>query len=29
LQQRFVGLPINDTLLFTEGKSAWERPYQR
>jgi VCBS repeat protein/ASPIC/UnbV protein len=29
LVQRFTGLPVNDTLLFTEGKSGWERPYQQ
>ena len=29
LVQRFTGLPINDTLSFTEGEGAWHRPYQR
>ena len=29
LTQRFTGLPINDTLLFTEGESNWQRPYQK
>jgi hypothetical protein len=29
LVQRFIGLPINDTLLFTEGKSGWESPYRQ
>jgi hypothetical protein len=29
LIQRFTGLPINDTVLFTEGKSEWQRPYRQ
>ncbi|HEX4602821.1 MAG TPA: CRTAC1 family protein [Candidatus Angelobacter sp.] len=29
LVERFTGLPINDTVRFTEGKSGWERPYQK
>ncbi|MBZ5507082.1 MAG: CRTAC1 family protein [Acidobacteriia bacterium] len=28
LVQRFTGLPINDTVRFTEGRTGWERPYQ-
>jgi tetratricopeptide (TPR) repeat protein len=28
LMQRFIGLPVNDTVSFTEGQSGWERPYQ-
>jgi len=28
LRQSFTGLPVNDTILFTEGQSGWERPYQ-
>lgn len=28
LVQRFTDLPINDTVLFTEGQSGWDRPYQ-
>jgi hypothetical protein len=28
LVQTFTNLPINDTLRFTEGQSAWERVYQ-
>ena len=29
LVQRFTDLPINDTVLFTEGKSEWKRPYRQ
>jgi ASPIC and UnbV/FG-GAP-like repeat len=29
LIERVTGLPVNDTLLFTEGKSGWERPYRK
>jgi tetratricopeptide (TPR) repeat protein len=28
LVQRFIGLPINDTVRFTEGQAGWEFPYQ-
>ncbi len=28
LRQRFEGLPINNTLQFTEGQSAWTEPYR-
>jgi tetratricopeptide (TPR) repeat protein len=29
LVQRFTDLPANDTLNFTEGERAWQRPYRR
>lgn len=29
LVQRFTDLPLNDTVLFTEGKSEWQRPYRQ
>jgi tetratricopeptide (TPR) repeat protein len=28
LVQHFTGLPINDTVLFTEGQPGWEHPYK-
>jgi tetratricopeptide (TPR) repeat protein len=29
LKQNFTDLPVNDTIRFTEGQFAWERPYKR